>query len=108
MVKSPDSEIVERINVALGLLRKYSSKDKVLSALIEQFGVSRRQAYRYIQEAQKTKRKLPIPEQKEVFTVKLPISLVSRLRQLADSTGESLSNIVTWALKSFLKRRGHG
>ncbi len=108
MVKSPDSEIVERINVALGLLRKYSSKDKVLPALIEQFGVSRRQAYRYVQEAQKTKRKLPIPEQKEVFTVKLPISLVSRLRQLADSTGESLSNIVTRALKSFLKRRGHG
>jgi len=108
MTKSSSSEIAERINMAVGLLRKFSSKDEVLEALMEQYGVSRRQAYRYIQEAKKRKHRLPIPEQKEVFTVKLPISLVSRVRHLANSTGESISNIVTQALKLFLKRRGHG
>lgn len=105
MTKSSNSEIAERINLAIDLLRKSSSKDKVLIVLMEQFVVSRRQAYRYVQQAQKTKHKLIIPEQKEVFTVKLPPSLVSHLRRFADLTGESLSNIVTQALKLFLKKK---
>jgi len=108
MIRSPSSELAERINTALFLLRKSYSKDEVVSAIMDQFGVSRRQAYRYIQEAQRIKRKMPIPEQKVVFTVKLPKSLLSLIRQFANSTGESLSSIVTQALKAFLKRMGHG
>ncbi|HEX2520605.1 MAG TPA: ribbon-helix-helix protein, CopG family [Terriglobia bacterium] len=51
---------------------------------------------------------MPVPERKGVFTVKLPLSLISRLRQLARSTGASLSALVTQALEAFLKRREHG
>lgn len=108
MAKSLNSEYIGRINTALLMMRKYSSTEVVVAALMKQYGVSRRQSYRYIQEAQKTKHKLQIPEEKTVFTVKLPISLVSCIREHANSTGESISAIVTQALKAFLKRRGHG
>ena len=108
MIRSPNAEMVERINMALALLRKSFSNEKITAVLVEQYGVSKRQAYRYIQEAQKTKRELPIPEQKEVFTVKLPVSLVFRIRRFAKSTGDSISDIVTRSLELFLKRRGHG
>jgi len=108
MIRSPSAEMAERINMALTLLRKRFSNDKITAVLVEQYGVSKRQAYRYIREAQKIKRELPIPEHKEVFTVKLPVSLVFRIRRFAKSTGDSISDIVTQALELFLKRRGHG
>jgi hypothetical protein len=53
-------------------------------------------------------RAVPVPERKVVFTVKVPESLVSFIRYVANATGESLSAIVTQALKAFLKRRGYG
>ncbi|MBI1996103.1 MAG: ribbon-helix-helix protein, CopG family [Deltaproteobacteria bacterium] len=51
----------------------------------------------------------PIPERKVVFTVKIPLNLVRALRQIAKSTGDSLSVLVTRALEAFLQKRGgHG
>ena len=108
MTRSPNSELARRINATLDLLRTSSSNDEVIGALSRRYRVSKRQAYRYLLEAQKTTGKLPVPEGKGVFTVKLPLSLISRLRQLARSTGASLSALVTQALEAFLKRREHG
>ena len=55
------------------------------------------------------RRMQPIPEPKIVFTVKVPLRLVRALRQMARSTGESLSALVTRALEAFLQNRGgHG
>jgi predicted DNA-binding transcriptional regulator YafY len=108
MTRSPNSELAERINAALSLQSECPGKEEIVLALMCRFGVSRRQAYRYIQEAQKTKVNLPIPEEKVVFTVKLPKSLVSHLRQFANSTGDSLSNLATQALEALLEGRGYG
>ena len=106
--RSPHSELAERVNVARSLLKAGSSRDEALSVIIDRFGVSRRQAYRYIEEALRIKRAVAVPERKVVFTVKVPESLVSLIRHVANATGESLSVIVTQALKAFLKRRGYG
>jgi hypothetical protein len=106
--RSPYAEIVERVNVARSLLEKGSSQDEALSVIMDRFGVSRRQAYRYMEEALRIKRAVPVPERKVVFTVKVPESLVSLIRHVANATGESLSIMVTQALKAFLKRRGYG
>jgi predicted HicB family RNase H-like nuclease len=108
MTRSPNSELARRINVTLDLLRTSCSNDEVIGALRRRYRVSKRQAYRYLLEAQGTTGKLPVPERKGVFTVKLPLSLISRLRQLASSTGASLSTLVSQALEAFLKRREHG
>ena len=108
MIKTPNIEVVQRINAAQVLLRKYTSTAKVGKLLVQRYGVSGRQAYRYILQAQKSKAPLPIPERKVVFTVKLPLSLVHRLRKLARSREKSLSAMVTHALELFLKRVRNG
>jgi hypothetical protein len=108
MAKSPQSQVVQRINTALDLLKAGSSSEEAVAVLVRRYQVSRRQAYRYVEQAQQTRGKLPVPEEKIVFTVKLPVSLVTRLRQLAGSTGKSLSDLVTQALEAFLRRGRHG
>ncbi len=105
--RSVQSELAERVNAVRSLLKE-GSRDEALSVIMDRFGVSRRQAYRYIKEALRTKHTVPVPERKVVFTVKVPESLVSLIRYVANATGESLSAIVTQALKTFLKRRGYG
>ena len=106
--RSPYAELAERVNAARSLLREGSSRNEVLSMMMDRFSVSRRQAYRYIEESLRIKRTVPVPERKVVFTVKVPESLVSLIRHIANATGESLSAIVTQALMAFLKRRGYG
>ena len=108
MGRSPNVEFVERLNTVRSLLKGGSAGEEVVSEIMARFGVSRRQAYRYVVEAQKKKRKTPVPERKIVFTVKLPESLAALIRRVADSTGESLSSLVSQALKTFLRRRGYG
>jgi len=108
MIKTPNIEVVQRINAAQVLLKKYTSTAKVGKLLVERYGVSGRQAYRYILQAQRLKSPLPVPEKKVVFTVKLPLNLAYRLRRLARSRGESLSAMLTHALELFLKRVRNG
>jgi hypothetical protein len=74
-----------------------------------QYGISKRQAYRYIQEAKMIKKDVPIPDTKIAFTVKLSQNLIQTLRQHAKDTGKTLSEIVTRSLEAFLQngqRRG--
>lgn len=108
MSKLTERELTERINATVDLLKESAMIEAVVASLRQRYLISRRQAYRYIQEARKTHRKVPIPEAKQVFTVKLPITLIMRVRQMAGSTGESLSSLITRALEAFLKKARHG
>jgi len=77
--------------------------------MINQYGISKRQAYRYIQEAKMIRKDVPIPDTKIAFTVKLSQNLIQALRQHAKDTGKTLSEIVTRSLEAFLQngqRRG--
>jgi hypothetical protein len=102
MSKASTSERNKRINLAISLLAKSLSSAQVTLELQKLFGISQRQAYRYVQEAVKVKEALPIPEKKIVFTVKLPISLVERVRKFSKSTGESISDVTARALEHVL------
>ena len=102
MSKASASERNKRVNLAISLLRESTSNAQVTSELQRRFGISQRQAYRYVQEAAQADQMLPIPEQKVVFTVKLPISLVKSLRELARASGQSISDITARALKRVL------
>ena len=94
----------ERINAAIKMLKHRPSRSEAAKALVEDHGVSRRQAYRYVQEAKEMRQAVALPEEKVVFTVKLPKSLALRVRRLAKSSGETISIIVTQALERFLRR----
>ena len=51
--------------------------------------------------------RVPVPEARVVFTVKLPASLADRVRERARETGVTISALVTQALTEFLApRRG--
>ena len=95
--------------MALDLLKTNNSPKEVVSSLVAEFNLSTRQAYRYLQQAHKTRQPLALPEAKTVFTVKLPLEVVQRVRQIARGRRQSISDLVSEALEDFLtKRRSHG
>ncbi len=103
MKRSSASERVKRVNIALALIKKYSSNSQVVSELMKRYGVSERQAYRYVKDAEQCQTMLPIPEEKVVFTVKLPLSLAEQIREFSRSTRGSISDTVSQSIKTFLK-----
>jgi len=68
-----------------------------------QYSISKRQAYRYLQEASKVGKEIAVPDSKIAFTVKLSRKLVQRLREHAKSSEKKLSEIVTQSLEDFLQ-----
>jgi hypothetical protein len=108
MRRSPKPELAERINLAFTLLRKGLPDSQIVSYLMEKFGVSKIQAYRYVQQAKANKGPIAIPEPSIVFTVKLPPSLINRVRSFASFTGISISKVVRVALEDFLAKKDHG
>ena len=74
--------------------------------LAQGWSISKRQAYRYLQQAQQLKQPVPVGDAKVSFTVKLSRRLVERLRTYAASTGLTLSEIVSRALQAVLHRGG--
>ena len=109
MSRSNHTERAKRINTALILIKEEESFAKAAAALAGKYGISTRQAYRYIHEAEGIGKEVPVPEAKIAFTVKLSRNLIKTLRKYAKSTGQSLSEIVTQALEVFLqngRRRG--
>jgi len=109
MKRSPSTKCAKRVNSALTLIKKYESFAKASEVLATQYGISKRQAYRYVQEARIIGEKVPIPDPKLAFTVKLSKRLIQAIRHYAKSTGKSISEIVTESLEVFLhKDRGSG
>ena len=109
MTKSSESEQARRVNATVSLLKKKTSPQEALGWLITHFGISRRQAYRYLQQAQSTRGPVPVPESKKVFTVKLSVGLIREVRQQARRGGGTISQWVETALRRSLNlRQGHG
>ena len=99
----------ERLNYARELLQRFDYLPDAVALMVENRGVSPRQAYRYLQKARRLKQPVPIGDTKVAFTVKLSQELVRRVRSFANTTGLSLSEIVSRALLVVLKqRRGRG
>jgi len=109
MARSSNSVRAERINTALEFLRQCETLAEAAQALVQTCGMSKRQAYRYLHEAQMQGEPVPIPERKVAFTVKLPEGLIHQLRRRAALREQSLSQLVTQALDVFLRKdRGRG
>ena len=97
--------------MAIELLKKKASPGEAVSSLAKRYGLSHRQAYRYLQQAHAADMPLPIPESKAVFTVKLPPSLIKAVRREARRCQrQQISDLVARALEDFLKQKpgSHG
>jgi len=92
--------------MARKLLRESKNLSEAVAAMVQTFALSKRQAYRYLHEAQGHQRPVPIPEHKIAFTVKLPQTLVEALHERAHKRGQQLSELVTQALEAYLYRQG--
>ena len=77
-------------------------------ALSREFGLSRRQAYRSLEQADRLGGPVPVEEASIPVTIKIPASAVCQLRSYAAKTGLTQGQIVARALREFLSRqRGH-
>jgi len=77
--------------------------------LAQDFDLSLRQAYRYLEEAQTLGQQVPVPEPASAATFKLPRSLLREVHAYSAASGLTLSEIVRRALVSFLAAIGrHG
>jgi len=95
------AQYAERVNAAAALLAGDVPVMDAARMLADRFGVSVRQARRYMDRASSTGRR-PVPEPSVVFTVKLPASLVVRVRRKAARSGMTISATVAEALTEFL------
>jgi predicted HicB family RNase H-like nuclease len=91
------------VNQAIQLLKREKSPAEVVTRLAAQLGVSSRQAARYVRAAQQRSGPLAVPEVKEVFTVKLPKSLIHQVRRTARHQESSISEWVAKALEKQLR-----
>ena len=109
MGRASDAAKAGRLNHARDLLRRGDHLPEAVAALAQDCAISPRQAYRYLQQAQRLRGPVPVGESKIAFTVKLPPSLVRRVRGYAAATGLSLGEVVRRALLALLPReRGRG
>jgi enoyl-CoA hydratase/carnithine racemase len=109
MGRASDAQKAERLNHARDLLRRFEQLPEAVERLAQECAISPRQAYRYLQQAQRLKKPVPVSEAKTAFTVKLSHSLIQRVRQYATARGLSISEVVSQALLTLLARgRGRG
>jgi hypothetical protein len=96
-------EYATRINAAVLLVQAGVPVAEAARALAGRWGVSQRQARRYVDQAVAGGR-VPVPEPSVVFTVKLPATLAERVRAHACGRGITISAAVTRALTEFVTR----
>lgn len=109
MPRASESQKGERLNRARNLLLRVDQLSDAVEQLARDCSMSPRQAYRYLEQARSLKQPVPPSEAKLAFTVKLPHSLIRRVRRFAAVKGLSISEVVSRALLALLPQgRGRG
>ena len=97
------------LNEAYRLLERQMEVAEAAQQLARESALSRRQAYRYLEQAQALSAPVEAVEATVAITFKLPVSIVRDLRAHARRSGLTLGQIVTQALAALLgalRRRG--
>ena len=112
MTRSSNTDKTHRLNAAFNLLAQgytLAEAAEAAEALTQQFGLSRRQAYRYLQEAQEIDAPVLVASPSIPITIKMPADVVKRLRSHAQTSSMTIGEIVAHAIVSFLdKLHRHG
>jgi hypothetical protein len=97
------------VNSAFDLLACGYRLSEAAEVLTETFALSRRQAYRYLQEAQALTHPVQVHEPSIPITLKVPGEVVGELRAYAHASGLTMGEIVARAVSAFLAQvRRHG
>jgi predicted DNA-binding transcriptional regulator YafY len=98
------------LNAAYRLLGQGVETNDAAQRLAHEFALSRRQAYRYLEQAAALSAPVPVVEPTVAITFKLPVNTVRTLRAYARRSGLTLGQIVTQGLVAFFgafhRRRG--
>ena len=109
MARSTQAQRTERVRAAQELLARGTSMVEAAVALSRDFGLSRRQAYRYLEEAQAVASPPVVAGASVTITLKIPSNIVRELRAYSALSGLTMSEIVRRAITAFLSAaRGHG
>jgi hypothetical protein len=104
MPRASESQKAEHLNRARDLLLHVGQLSDAVEQVAQDCFISPRQAYCYLEKTQRLKQPVPPSEAKLAFTVKLPHSLVRRVRTFAAAKGLSISEVVSRALLALLPR----
>ena len=96
-------EYAARVNAAAELVEADVPVAEAARELAGRFGCSQRQARRYVERAA-AGGPVEAPQATTVFTVKLPVRLVARVRAHAAGSERTISSVVAQALEEFLSR----
>jgi hypothetical protein len=109
MIRSTRAQKAERVRTARRLLADEIGMAEAAMALSRTFGLSRRQAYRYLEQARAG---MPTPlaaENSITITLKMPESLARAVRAHASEHGVTTSEVVRQSVARFLTaKRRHG
>jgi predicted DNA-binding transcriptional regulator YafY len=109
MIRSTRAQKAERLKAARRLLADDIGMAEAAMALARAFGLSRRQAYRYLELARAGAPARSAAETSITITLKMPESLADALRAHATEHGVTASEIVRRAVAAFLAaQRRHG
>jgi hypothetical protein len=108
MIRSTRAQKAERLRAARRLLADEVGMAEAAMALSREFGLSRRQAYRYLELA-RADAPAPLAENSITITLKMPESLARGLRDHASKRSVTTSEVVRQAVAAFLAaKRRHG
>lgn len=108
MIRSTRVQKAERLRAARRLLAEKIGMAEAAMALSRTFGLSRRQAYRYLELA-RAGTPAQVPENSVTITLKMPQSLARGLRVHATKRGITTSEAIRQAIAAFLTaKRRHG
>lgn len=108
METTDNHELATRINHAYILLQEAVPHSQIAERLSRKYGISKVQAYNYLQQAREKEKQVSIPEKPVSFTVKLPPSLIEQLTLYADSMKMPVRDAVDMALRDFLTGKTSG
>ncbi|MGH8527942.1 MAG: hypothetical protein ACREXY_28095 [Gammaproteobacteria bacterium] len=109
MPRSTKADKARQLNAAHRLLKRDVALPEAAQNLSRKFGLSPRQAYRYLEEAARLERPVEVTEATVPITLKLPPTTIRLLRAYARSSGLTIGTIVTRALEVFWGALGrHG
>src|SRR3984893_4098676 len=109
MPRSTKADKARQLNAAYRLLQRNIALPEAAQRLVRQFGLSLRQAYRYLEEAAELDAQVEVVEAAVPVTLKLPPTTVRALRADARRSGLTLSGVGGRALGAFLAAlRRHG